>query len=131
MFGVELFISGDKVFFNEVSPRPHDTGLVTMISQNLSEFALHVRAILGLPVPVITQYQPSASAVVKMTGDLPGPVYGHLDQALSVANTELRLFAKPELQGTRRMGVVLAGAESVARARKLACESAAKITLES
>lgn len=131
VFGVELFIRGDKVFFNEVSPRPHDTGLVTMISQNLSEFALHVRAILGLPVPVITQYQPSASAVVKMTGDLPGPVYGHLDQALSVANTELRLFAKPELHGTRRMGVVLAGAESVAQARKLACESAARITLES
>lgn len=131
VFGVELFICGDKVFFNEVSPRPHDTGLVTMISQNLSEFALHVRAILGLPVPVITQYQPSASAVVKMTGDLPGPVYGHLDQALSVANTELRLFAKPELHGTRRMGVVLAGAESVAQARKLACESAARITLES
>ena len=131
VFGVELFIRGDEVFFNEVSPRPHDTGLVTMISQNLSEFALHVRAILGLPVPVITQYQPSASAVVKMTGDLPGPVYGHLDQALSVANTELRLFAKPELHGTRRMGVVLAGAESVALARKLACESAARITLES
>ena len=131
VFGVELFICGDQVFFNEVSPRPHDTGLVTMISQNLSEFALHVRAILGLPVPVITQYQPSASAVVKMTGDLPGPVYGHLDQALSVANTELRLFAKPELHGTRRMGVVLAGAESVALARKLACESAARITLES
>lgn len=131
VFGVELFIRGDKVFFNEVSPRPHDTGLVTMISQNLSEFALHVRAILGLPVPVITQYQPSASAVIKMTGDLPGPVYGHLDQALSVANTELRLFAKPELRGTRRMGVVLAGAESVAQARKLACESAARITLES
>ena len=131
VFGVELFIRGDKVFFNEVSPRPHDTGLVTMISQNLSEFALHVRAILGLPVPVITQYQPSASAVVKMTGDLPGPVYGHLDQALSVANTELRLFAKPELHGARRMGVVLAGAESVAQARELACESAARITLES
>ena len=130
VFGVELFIRGDEVFFNEVSPRPHDTGLVTMISQNLSEFALHVRAILGLPVPVISQYQPSASAVVKMTGNVPGPVYGYLDQALSVANTELRLFAKPELQGTRRMGVVLAGAKTVDQARRLACESAARITLE-
>ena len=130
VFGVELFIGGDEVFFNEVSPRPHDTGLVTMISQNLSEFALHVRAILGLPVPLITLYQPSASAVVKMTGNVPGPVYGYLDQALSVANTELRLFAKPELQGARRMGVVLAGAKTVDQARRLACESAARITLE-
>ena len=130
VFGVELFIRGDEVFFNEVSPRPHDTGLVTMISQNLSEFALHVRAILGLPVPLISQYQPSASAVVKMTGNVPGPVYGYLDQALSVANTELRLFAKPELQGARRMGVVLAGAKTVDQARRLACESAARITLE-
>lgn len=130
VFGVELFIRGDEVLFNEVSPRPHDTGLVTMISQNLSEFALHVRAILGLPVPLITLYQPSASAVVKMTGNVPGPVYGYLDQALSVANTELRLFAKPELQGARRMGVVLAGAKTVEQARRLACESAARITLE-
>lgn len=131
VFGVELFIrGGDEVLFNEVSPRPHDTGLVTMISQNLSEFALHVRAILGLPVPLITLYQPSASAVVKMTGNVPGPVYGYLDQALSVANTELRLFAKPELQGARRMGVVLAGAKTVEQARRLACESAARITLE-
>lgn len=130
VFGVELFIRGDEVLFNEVSPRPHDTGLVTMISQNLSEFALHVRAILGLPVPLISLYQPSASAVVKMTGNVPGPVYGYLDQALSVANTELRLFAKPELQGARRMGVVLAGAKTVDQARKLACESAARITLE-
>lgn len=130
LFGVELFIRGDEVFFNEVAPRPHDTGLVTMISQNLNEFALHVRAILGLPVPAITQYQPSASAVIKLTGDSQSPVYGHLDQVLSMANTELRLFAKPQLQGTRRMGVVLAGAGSVDQARRQACESAARVTLD-
>ncbi|MFK0573768.1 formate-dependent phosphoribosylglycinamide formyltransferase [Endozoicomonas sp.] len=131
IFGVELFIRGDDVFFNEVSPRPHDTGMVTMISQNLSEFALHVRTILGLPVPAITQYQPSASAVIKVSGDSTGPTFSHLDQVLSVANTELRLFGKPELHGARRMGVVLASAESTEQAREIARESAAKAILES
>ncbi|KEI72437.1 formate-dependent phosphoribosylglycinamide formyltransferase [Endozoicomonas elysicola] len=126
VFGVELFIKGDDVFFNEVSPRPHDTGMVTMISQNLSEFALHVRAILGLPVPGITQYRPSASAVIKVSGNSTSPAFENLDQVLSVANTELRLFGKPELHGARRMGVVLASAESVELAREVALESAGK-----
>ncbi|WP_419835577.1 formate-dependent phosphoribosylglycinamide formyltransferase [Endozoicomonas atrinae] len=131
IFGVELFIRGDNVFFNEVSPRPHDTGMVTMISQNLSEFALHVRAILGLPVPVITQHQPAASAVIKVSGDSVSPVFSNLDQVLTVANTELRLFGKPELHGARRMGVVLASAESTDLARDTARELAAKAVLES
>ena len=126
VFGVELFIKGDDVFFNEVSPRPHDTGMVTMISQNLSEFALHVRAILGLPVPDITQYRPSASAVIKVSGNSTSPVFDNLDQVLSLANTELRLFGKPELHGARRMGVVLASAESAELAREVALESAGK-----
>ncbi len=126
VFGVELFIKGDDVFFNEVSPRPHDTGMVTMISQNLSEFALHVRAILGLPVPGISQYRPSASAVIKVSGNSISPAFENLDQVLSVANTELRLFGKPELQGARRMGVVLASSESVELAREVALESAGK-----
>lgn len=131
VFGVELFIKGDDVFFNEVSPRPHDTGMVTMISQNLSEFALHVRAILGLPVPGVTQYRPSASAVIKMSGDSQNPVFNHLDQALLVANTELRLFGKPELHGARRMGVVLASADSTEQARSIAMEGAEKVVLQS
>ena len=131
IFGVELFIRGDNVFFNEVSPRPHDTGMVTMISQNLSEFALHVRAILGLPVPVITQHQPAASAVIKVSGDSVSPVFSNLDQVLTVANTELRLFGKPELHGARRMGVFLASAESTDLARDTARELAAKVVLES
>lgn len=131
LFGVELFIKGDDVFFNEVSPRPHDTGMVTMISQNLSEFSLHVRAILGLPVPVLMQYQPSASAVIKVNGDSTSPTFGNLDQVLLVANTELRLFGKPELHGPRRMGVVLASAGSVELAREVARESAGKVTLTS
>ena len=131
VFGVELFIRGDDVFFNEVSPRPHDTGMVTMISQNLSEFALHVRAILGLPVPAITQYQPAASAVIKVTGDSTSPAFGQLDQVLSVANTELRLFGKPELHGARRMGVVLATADCTDLARDAARALAGKAVLES
>ena len=130
IFGVELFIKGDQVLFNEVSPRPHDTGMVTLISQNLSEFALHVRAILGLPVTNLHQYQPAASAVIKVRGDSVNPVFAGLDQALLIENTDLRLFGKPELHGARRMGVALALAETTDQARVVAAECAGKIIVD-
>lgn len=108
IFGVELFVKGDQVYFSEVSPRPHDTGLVTLISQNLSEFALHARAILGLPVPVIRQMGPSASAVLLVSGHSTNMQYGNLHEALAEPDTDLRLFGKPEVAGERRLGVALA-----------------------
>lgn len=108
IFGVELFIKGDAVYFSEVSPRPHDTGLVTCISQNLSEFALHVRAILGLPVPFLRQNGPAASAVILPEGKSACPVYDNVEEALAQPDTMLMLFSKPELTGRRRMGVALA-----------------------
>ncbi|PLW81483.1 phosphoribosylglycinamide formyltransferase 2 [Kineobactrum sediminis] len=108
LFGVELFVKGDAVYFSEVSPRPHDTGLVTLISQNLSQFALHARAILGLPVPLIRQYGPSASAVLLVAGNSTDMRYGNLDAALAESDTDLRLFGKPEVRGERRLGVALA-----------------------
>ena len=111
LFGVELFIKGDEVWFSEVSPRPHDTGLVTLISQDLSEFALHVRAILGLPVGTITQYGPSASAVVLREGHSQDIRYQGIGEALAlVPGAQLRLFGKPEIAGRRRLGVALARA---------------------
>ncbi|HBX36181.1 MAG TPA: phosphoribosylglycinamide formyltransferase 2 [Pseudohongiella sp.] len=113
LFGVELFVKGDQVYFSEVSPRPHDTGLVTLISQNLSEFALHARAILGLPVPLIRQRGPSASAVLLVAGNSDCVSFSNLAQALSEPDTDLRLFGKPEVRGERRMGVALANGESV------------------
>lgn len=116
LFGVELFIKGDQVYFSEVSPRPHDTGLVTLISQNLSEFALHARAILRLPIPVIRQLGPSASAVLLVAGDSADMQYGNLHEALAEADTDLRLFGKPEVRGERRLGVALARAEDVRQA---------------
>lgn len=112
IFGVEFFVKADTVYFSEVSPRPHDTGLVTLISQNLSEFALHARAILGLPIPVIRQLGPAASAVLLVAGDSADMQYGNLQQALAEADTDLRLFGKPEVRGERRLGVALARAES-------------------
>ena len=112
LFGVELFVKGDSVIFSEVSPRPHDTGLVTLISQNLSEFALHARAILGLPIPVIRQWGPSASAVLLVAGDSSEMRYANLAEALREPDTDLRLFGKPEVRGERRLGV--GGAESTA-----------------
>ncbi|MDJ0655188.1 MAG: formate-dependent phosphoribosylglycinamide formyltransferase [Xanthomonadales bacterium] len=127
LFGVELFIRGDDVLFSEVSPRPHDTGLVTLISQDLSEFALHVRAILGLPVPAIRQLGPAASAVILVEGDGQAPVFSGLDQALARADTDLRLFGKPEVKGRRRMGVSLARAETIEQARENARASAASV----
>jgi phosphoribosylglycinamide formyltransferase 2 len=117
LFGVELFVKGDEVYFSEVSPRPHDTGMVTMISQDLSEFALHVRAILGLPIPNIVQHGASASYVVLGEGDSDALAYEIDETALSQANTSLRLFAKPEMHGQRRLGVALARGESIDEAR--------------
>ncbi|HOS84747.1 MAG TPA: formate-dependent phosphoribosylglycinamide formyltransferase [Bacteroidales bacterium] len=108
LFGVEFFIKGDMVYFSELSPRPHDTGMVTMISQNLSEFALHVRAILGLPIPNIVQYAPAASSVIMVEGVSKQVSFTGLEAALTEPDTQLRLFGKPEVNGERRMGVCLA-----------------------
>lgn len=130
IFGVELFVCGDEVLFSEVSPRPHDTGLVTLISQDLSEFALHARAILGLPVPAIRQYGAAASCALVFEGDTVAPVFAGLDAALAEPDVHLRLFGKPELGGgRRRMGVTLALGANAAQARQRACAAAAKISL--
>ncbi|XEI31254.1 formate-dependent phosphoribosylglycinamide formyltransferase [Aeromonas veronii] len=128
LFGVELFIRGDEVWFSEVSPRPHDTGMVTLISQDLSEFALHVRAILGLPVGTITQYGPSASAVVLREGHSQDIRYQGIGEALAlVPGAQLRLFGKPEIAGRRRLGVALARAEDCQDAVEKAKAVAAKV----
>ncbi len=120
IFGVELFVKGDMVWFSEVSPRPHDTGLVTCISQNLSEFALHARAILGLPIPLIRQNGPAASAVILPEGDSAQPAYSNLEQALAEPDTALMLFGKPEVRGRRRMGVTLALGTDIENAKRKA-----------
>lgn len=130
IFGVELFVKGDAVYFSEVSPRPHDTGLVTLISQNLSEFALHARAILGLPIPVIRQLGPSASAVLLVAGDSADVRYGNLHEALAEPDTDLRLFGKPEVRGERRLGVALARDASLEAAIEKALRAAGKIQVE-
>ncbi|GIZ11178.1 formate-dependent phosphoribosylglycinamide formyltransferase [Pseudomonas sp. NCCP-436] len=130
LFGVELFVKGDQVWFSEVSPRPHDTGLVTLISQELSEFALHARAILGLPIPAIRQLGPSASAVILVDGHSSQAAFANLGEALSEADTALRLFGKPEVKGQRRMGVALARDESIDRARAKALRSARAVRVE-
>ncbi|MDC0464607.1 formate-dependent phosphoribosylglycinamide formyltransferase [Pseudomonadales bacterium] len=129
LFGVELFVKGDEVIFSEVSPRPHDTGLVTLISQNLSEFALHVRAVLGLPIPMIEQLGPSASAVILAEGQSSAISFFGLEEALQAPNTEVRLFGKPSLDGHRRLGVALAKAEDIAGARLQASATAASVTV--
>ncbi len=116
IFGVELFIKGKDVLFNEVSPRPHDTGMVTMISQNLSQFALHARAVLGLPIPKIKQLGPAASSVIIARGSSKNVSFNNLKEALSQEGTELRLFGKPEVDGERRMGVALALGETLEEA---------------
>jgi len=113
LFGVELFIKGDEVLFSEVSPRPHDTGLVTLISQNFSEFALHARAILGLPIPSIKQFGPAASSVILVDGHSSHVSFSQLDQALKAPDTGLRLFGKPAVAGSRRMGVGLALGDTI------------------
>lgn len=122
VFGVEFFVRGDEVWFSEVSPRPHDTGLVTLVSQDLSEFALHVRAILGLPVPAVRQLGPAASCALLVEGDSRAVTFSNLDAALQRPDTTLRLFGKPEVHGRRRMGVGLARADSIAKARANARE---------
>ena len=117
IFGVELFIKGDDVIFSEVSPRPHDTGMVTMISQDLSEFALHARALLGLPVPAIRFYGPSASRAIVVEGDTDKVVMDNLEAVLAELGVQLRIFGKPEVKGHRRMGVILATADTLEEAR--------------
>jgi phosphoribosylglycinamide formyltransferase 2 len=131
IFGVEFFIKGEDVYFSEVSPRPHDTGMVTMISQDLSEFALHVRAILGLPIPVIRQLGPSASSVILVKGNSKNVIFSGLKEALKDPDTQLRLFGKPEVQGERRMGVCLARGLTIEEAREKANKvtNAVKISL--
>lgn len=129
LFGVELFIKGDEVIFSEVSPRPHDTGLVTLISQDLSEFALHARAILGLPIPNIRARGPyAASCAILCEGDRAAPTFSGAAEALAEPDTMLRLFGKPEIQGKRRMGVALALDETVDAVRAKARQAASRIT---
>lgn len=130
VFGVELFVKGDTVIFSEVSPRPHDTGLVTLISQNLSQFALHARAILGLPIPNIEQYGPAASAVILGEGDSDNLRFEGIKMALSHPDTQIRLFGKPEIHGSRRLGVCVAKGETIEKARQIACESSQAINVQ-
>ncbi len=129
IFGVELFIKGDEVIFSEVSPRPHDTGMVTMISQDLSQFALHARAILGLPIPNIHFHGPSASSVVLVEGSSKQVAFGNLGAALSEPDTQLRLFGKPEVEGQRRMGVVLARGTTVDEALQKAKKGSGSVEI--
>lgn len=127
IFGVELFVKGDKVIFNEVSPRPHDTGMVTMISQEMSEFALHVRAFTGMPIGKIVQYGPSASAVVLGNGKSTNIRFDGIADALEAPQTQLRLFAKPDIDGRRRLGVALTRRQSLEKAIQGAIDSAKKV----
>lgn len=116
IFGVEMFIKGDDVIFSEVSPRPHDTGMVTMVSQNMSEFALHARALMGLPIPFIRFYGPSASKAIVVEGDTNRVEFDNVDKVLEEPGVDIRIFGKPEVKGHRRMGVILATADSVEEA---------------
>jgi phosphoribosylglycinamide formyltransferase 2 len=127
IFGVELFVQGDDVWFSEVSPRPHDTGLVTLVSQDLSEFALHARAILGLPIPEIRQNGPAASCAVLLEGESSDVVFHGVERALEEPGTQLRLFGKPQVKGKRRMGVTLALGDNVEQARDKARRAAAAL----
>lgn len=127
LFGVELFVKGDEVYFSEVSPRPHDTGLVTLISQNLSEFALHARAFLGLPIPNVEQLGHSASSVILVEGESDNVRFSGLDTALAEPNTSIRLFGKPEVSGKRRMGVSLSRADNLELALDRAKASSAAV----
>ncbi|MGR5420707.1 formate-dependent phosphoribosylglycinamide formyltransferase [Vibrio sp. PID23_8] len=129
IFGVELFVKGDKVIFNEVSPRPHDTGMVTMISQEMSEFALHVRAFTGMPVNSIIQYGPSASAVILGQGTSTNIRFNNLEKALAQPQTQVRLFGKPEIDGRRRLGVVLTRRKTIDDSLQDAIESASKVNI--
>jgi len=129
VFGVELFIRGDEVLFSEVSPRPHDTGMVTMISQDLSQFALHARAILGLPIPSIRQFGTSASSVILVEGNSQEISFGNLNHALAQEDVQIRLFGKPEVKGQRRMGVALARGESIEHAKEKAIEASSQVSI--
>lgn len=129
LFGVELFVRGDEVLFSEVSPRPHDTGLVTVQSQDLSEFALHVRAVLGLPIPQVQQTGPTASAAVVLAGNTGEPVLSGLDEALSVPSARVLVFGKPEIRGERRLAVAVASGASIDEARSRARTCAARLRL--
>jgi len=130
IFGVELFVKGDAVYFSEVSPRPHDTGMVTMISQDLPQFALHARAILGLPIPNIQQHGPSASCVVLVEGHSTQVQFGNLSAALQQPDTQLRLFGKPEVAGKRRMGVALARGATLEEALEKARKASGAVQVE-
>ena len=130
IFGVELCIKGDDVLFSEVSPRPHDTGMVTMISQDMSQFALHARAVLGLPVPGVRFYGPSASRAIVVEGDTDKVVFGNLDEVLSEEGVQMRIFGKPEVVGHRRLGVILATADTVEEARAKADRAYKKLKVK-
>ena len=130
IFGVELFIKGDDVLFSEVSPRPHDTGMVTMISQDMSQFALHARAVLGLSVPGVRFYGPSASRAIVVEGDTDKVVFGNLDEVLSEEGVQMRIFGKPEVVGHRRLGVILATADTVEEARAKADRAYKKLKVK-
>ena len=129
IFGVELFIRGDEVLFSEVSPRPHDTGMVTMISQDLSQFALHARAILGLPIPSIRQFGPAASSVILVEGNSKDVTFGNLNEALSEEDVQVRLFGKPEVKGQRRMGVALSRGSSIEQAKEKAVKASSSVSI--
>jgi len=129
LFGVELFVKGDDVIFSEVSPRPHDTGLVTLMSQDLSEFALHARAILGLPIPNITQHGPSASSVILPTGTSTQTSFSNLEAALAEPDTQIRLFGKPDIDGRRRMGVAISRDSDIEKAVEKAKNVANAVTV--
>lgn len=130
IFGVEMFIKGDDVIFSEVSPRPHDTGMVTMVSQNMSEFALHARALMGLPIPAIRFYGPSASKAIVVEGDTNRVKFENVDKALEEPGVDIRIFGKPEVKGHRRMGVILATADSVEEAIAKCDRAYAKLSIK-
>ena len=130
IFGVELFVKGDTVYFSEVSPRPHDTGMVTMISQDLPQFSLHARAILGLPIPTIRQFGPSFSAVILVEGHSEKVAFGNLGEALKEPDTHLRLFGKPKVAGKRRMGVALARGADIEAAREKARNASVAVDVQ-
>lgn len=130
IFGVELFVCGDEIIFNEVSPRPHDTGMVTMASQELSQFALHARAILGLPIPEIYQISPAASKAIVVEGKSDNVTFGNLDKVLEEIGTNIRLFGKGSLDGHRRMGVILARDENTEKAREKALRAYYKLDIQ-
>ena len=130
IFGVEMFVRGNEVIFSEVSPRPHDTGMVTMISQDLSEFALHVRAILGLPIPNIAFHGPSASKAVVVSGDSDHVTFENLEEALNIPDTQIRIFGKPEVHDHRRMAVLLARGNDIDDARRKVQEMYSKLKIE-